>query len=711
MFERCLAIVVVALSASVFAAERPDVLVADFESETWGDWTVTGDAFGPGPAKGTLPGQMHVDGYQGERLVNSFHGGDDATGQLTSPPLTIERKFLNVLVGGGKFAAGDRTCIELLIDGQPVRTATGPNEHPGGSERLDWQTWDVAEFAGREATLRIVDNRKGGWGHVCVDQITQSDRRLQPEPASRTIAVAHRYLHLPVKNGAPKRQMRFVVGGKTVREFEIELADGAPDFFAFADVSAFDGEWLKMEIDALPADSKGLERIAASDDVPNADGLYFEPLRPQFHFTSRRGWLNDPNGLVYFDEEWHLFYQHNPYGVEWGNMHWGHAVSDDLVHWKELPIALYPKAFGDWAFSGSAVVDWKNTSGFGDGKKPPLVLAYTSTGRGECIAYSTDRGRTWTEHEGNPVVEHQGRDPKIVWHRDTQKWVMAVYQEKREGDEEAGRYIAFYSSPDLKQWTYESRIEGFYECPDLFELPVQGKEGSSAWVLYAADGEYVLGDFDGKVFKPTSEKQKLWYGNFYAAQTYDNAPDNRQVQIGWGRDVRFPGMPFNQQMVVPVDLALTLISDEMLLLARPVREVAWLRGKVHSWKDLEVANVETTLDGPQGDLYDVEAAIEPGDAETVGLSIRGVPIRYDVKKQELTCHETTAPLSLHRDVIRLRILVDRGSIEVFANGGRVAISVGVIPPRDDHSLKAVATGGTARFTSLTIHEMKSAWDE
>src|SRR5690606_9790768 len=141
------------------------------------------------------------------------------------------------------------------------------------------------------------------------------------------------------------------------------------------DVSPFKGKTLSIEVDALPGDSEGLKRIAASDDVPNTDGLYDEPLRPQFHFTSRRGWLNDPNGLVYFDGEWHLFYQHNPYGVEWGNMHWGHAVSKDLVHWKELPIALYPKAFGDWAFSGSAVVDRKNTSGFGTGDDPPLVLA------------------------------------------------------------------------------------------------------------------------------------------------------------------------------------------------------------------------------------------------------------------------------------------------------------------------------------------------
>ena len=158
----------------------------------------------------------------------------------------------------------------------------------------------------------------------------------------------------------------------------------------------------------LPADSKALD---CPEDwpmtMPDAEKLYREKHRPLFHFTSRFGWLNDPNGLVYHDGEWHLFYQHNPFGVNWGNMHWGHAVSPDLVHWKELGIGLYPKRYGDWAFSGSAVVDKGNTSGWGTKEKPPLVLAYTSTGRGECIAYSTDKGRTWTEYDQNPVVKHR----------------------------------------------------------------------------------------------------------------------------------------------------------------------------------------------------------------------------------------------------------------------------------------------------------------
>ena len=183
---------------------------------------------------------------------------------------------------------------------------------------------------------------------------------------------------------------------------------------------------------------------------------------------------------------------------------------------------------------------------------PPLVVAFTSTGRGECIAYSNDRGRTWTEYAGNPVVRHAGRDPRLLWHEPTKRWVMAVY------DETGGaRSIAFHSSPDLKTWRFESRIDGFFECPELFELPVDGDcPARRLWVLYAADGEYRLGQFDGQRFAPETGKLRVWYGNFYASQTFSDAPDGRRIQIGWANGIAFPGEPFNQQMTVPCELTL-----------------------------------------------------------------------------------------------------------------------------------------------------------
>jgi fructan beta-fructosidase len=689
-------------AADALAQQRADILVADFEGDDYGEWKVEGEAFGPGPAKGTLPGQMEVSGYLGERLVNSFFGGDRTTGKLASPPLQIERKYFNFLIGGGMHPG--ETCMNLLIDGRVVRTAAGPNDRPGGSERLDWHTWDVSEFEGRTAVLEIVDRHTGGWGHINVDHIVQSDRRMQAEPASRELLVERRYLHLPVKNGAPSRRMKFVLEGQPVREFDIELADGPPDLFVFADMTPFQGRTLQIEVDRLPADSQALAAIVAGDDVPGGGQLYREKHRPQFHFTSRRGWLNDPNGLVWFKGEWHLYYQHNPYGIPWGNMHWGHAVSRDLVHWRELPIALYPPRHGDWCFSGSAVVDEQNTSGFQAGDEPPLVAAFTSTGRGEAIIFSHDRGRTFHEFSGNPVVKHTGRDPRLLWHEPTRRWVMAVYTEA-----EGKQWIAFHSSPDLKHWTYLSRIEGYYECPDLFELPIDGDAGRTKWVLYAADGRYVLGDFDGREFRPQTQKQQLWHGAFYAAQTFSNAPDNRRVQIGWGRGITFPGMPFNQQMTIPVELTLRTVEGNVQMFAEPVRELESLRQREHAWKQLVVEDGKQTMEEISADLLDISVELAPETAGRAGVIVRGIPVIYDAGKKELACRDVAVPLAPEEGVVRLRILADRGSLEIFGNDGRAAISVAAIPAEEDRSLQLSAEGGAATFRALAVHELRSAW--
>ncbi len=531
-----------------------------------------------------------------------------------------------------------------------------------------------------------------------------------PAPARREITVEGRYLNLPVKTGAPKRRMRYVVDDKTVREFEIELADGEPGFWVFDDISEFKGKKLRMEVEGVAPDFKGLAAVDQGDAIKGGDNLYKEKHRPQFHFTSRRGWLNDPNGLVYSDGEYHLFYQHNPYGWDWGNMHWGHAISTDLVHWKELPIALYPRRFGDWCFSGSAVVDKDDTSDFQDdrrgGATPPLlVAAYTSTGRGECIAHSNDRGRTWTDYKDDPVVQHSGRDPRLLWHGPTKRWVMAVYDEK-----DGKRWIAFYASPDLKKWEYQSRIEGFFECPDLFELPAPG-DGAKKWVLYSGDAKYLIGDFDGKTFTPDGkEKQQLWYGDFYAAQTYSNAPDGRRIQIGWGSGVAFPDMPFNQQMAFPCQLTLRKTADGLRMFVEPVHEIESLHAKKHVVPDRMLKPGDNPLADVSGDLFDIRAEFEPADAEAFGFTIRGVPVVYDVKTQEITCRNVKAPLKPDDGKIRLQLLVDRGSIEIYGDGGRVALSVGVIPADDDHALEVFSRGGAARLRSLEAFEMKSAWE-
>jgi fructan beta-fructosidase len=635
--------------------------------------------------------------------VNSFYGGDDSTGRLSSTPFRIERPYINFLIGGGKYPG--ETCMNLRVDGQVVRTVTGPNDQPGGSERLRPASWEVSEFLGREATIEIVDHRTGGWGHINVDHIVQSHERAE-EGKRMEFRAEKRYLNLPVQNGAPMQRMQVLAGETVLLEFYIELAEETPDFWVFLDLAPFAGQALTLWADALDKESAALDRIYQDDAIRDSETLYRETYRPQFHFSSRRGWNNDPNGLVYFAGEYHLYYQHNPYGWKWGNMHWGHAVSRDLVHWTELPIALYPREFGDWCFSGSAVVDHKNTAGFQTGDEPALVAAYTSTGRGECIAFSNDRGRTFTEYEGNPVVRHQGRDPKLIWYAPGKHWVMAVYNEQ-----EKSRGISFYTSNDLKDWTFQSRIDGYFECPEIFALPIDGDPARTRWVVYAADGEYAIGNFDGKTFTPESGKHRFNFGNcFYASQTFSDIPeeDGRRIQIAWGT-IGHPEMPFNQQMNFPVELTLRSTPEGPRLYAEPVKEIEVLRTDSLSRRNLTIPPGETIIEEVRDTLLDIEVCFQAGETGSFGLVLRGIPVLYDAKKKELTCHDKTAPMMPMDGKIALRLLVDRLSIEIFGNGGQIYMPMGMVMEEDPVPMAITATGAPAQVESLDVHTLRSAW--
>ncbi len=241
-------------------ADREDVVYADFEGDTYGDWKTTGTAFGDGPARGALPGQMAVTGFRGKGLVNSFHGGDETVGTLTSPEFKIERKSITFLIGGGGFAG--KTCINLRIDGKVVRTATGPNTEPGGSEALEPAGWDVTDLAGKPAVLEIVDNATGGWGHILIDEIVFTDVKPAPTPTvnvSREIKTAARYLFFPVKTGATKRQVAVAVAGRDERTFDIELADGDPEWWKLLDVSA----WKDQSADCVASTCAGRPACAS----------------------------------------------------------------------------------------------------------------------------------------------------------------------------------------------------------------------------------------------------------------------------------------------------------------------------------------------------------------------------------------------------------------------------------------------------------------
>jgi fructan beta-fructosidase len=386
-------------------------------------------------------------------------------------------------------------------------------------------------------------------------------------------------------------------------------------------------------------------------------------------------------------------------------MHWGHAVSPDLVHWRELPIALYPRRFGDWAFSGSAVVDRTNTTGWKRGDNDLLVGAYTSTGRGECIVFSNDRGRSWTEYEGNPVLKHQGRDPRLLWHEPTRRWVMAVYDES-----DGKRWIAFYTSDDLKTWTFRSRIEGFFECPDLFELPVDGDASRRKWVLTAASSVYMVGTFDGSFFRPETPKLPGHRGRgFYAAQTFSHEPRGRVVQIGWLQTTT-PGMPFNQGMSLPLALSLRTTPDGPRLAWRPAEELEGLRSRLIRRSSGEIKPGENPLAGASGERLEIRADYEAGASSTLMLKVRGVEIVHDTARREVRVAGLVVPAPPVGGKQRLVIFADRTALEVFASDGLSYVPLPTnLDPRDQ-GLDVRIAGAPIRLDSLEVYELHRIWD-
>jgi len=707
------------LAYESFGLSKPSdrqVVIADFEGSDYGSWTVTGQAFGSAPARGTLPGQMDVTGYLGKGLANSFLGGDGATGTLTSPEFEVKYRFISFLIGGGGWEG--KTCINLLKDGAVVRTAVGPNTQPGGSEQLDWHSWDVSDLKGQAVRIQIVDQAEGGWGHINIDQVIQSDTRRQAvTDFERPFSFNKKYLNFPVKTGAGKRWIRLFVDGRKVREFDIELATtGEPDFWVFLDVSEFNGKQGTLQIDRYSTTwTTGFNAVFQDDTFPGESELYKEKLRPQFHFSSRRGWLNDTNGMVYYDGQYHLFYQHNPYGWNWGNMTWGHAVSTDMVHWQERRDAIHPDALGT-IYSGSAVVDRDNTAGFQSGSEKPLVAFYTSAGGNnqwsqgqpftQSMAFSTDRGQTWTKYTGNPVIGNIAggtRDPKVFWHQPTGKWVMVLWID--------GSTLSIFTSPDLKSWQRQSDIDGFFECPELFELPVDGDPANTRWVVYGANGDYKLGQFDGTKFTAQTDRIKFEHGNcFYASQTFNNIPDadGRRIQMGWGR-VNMPGMPFNQMILFPVELSLRTTDDGVRMVVNPVDEIESLHKRHWTRSDVTLQPGQNALDGISGELFHIKAQLKPQGADVCTFMIRDVAIRYDAAAGRLTCLDKSAPLALENGTISLELLVDRMSIEIYANGGRVYMPIGVNLADKPGTLKLTTEGGDTRIEKLDTYELKSIW--
>ncbi len=483
--------------------------------------------------------------------------------------------------------------------------------------------------------------------------------------------------------------------------------------------------------------------------VEQSQDKYSEPYRPHYHFSPDHNWTNDPNGLVYYKGEYHLFYQYNPFGNRWGHMSWGHAVSPDLLHWQHLPVAieeyLDPSGDSTMIFSGSAVVDTNNTSGFFAKDSAGIVAIYTShvhaKGEGlkqhQSIAYSKDKGRTFTRYDKNPVIDigrKDFRDPKVFWHEPTKKWIMlTVIPDEFK--------VNIYGSPDLKRWEFLSAFgplgdtARIWECPDLFEA--RSSQGTDKkWVLLISNShpqgpayvgmQYFVGSFDGSKFTPELPAQYplyLDYGrDYYAAITYNNVPesDGRVLLLGWannwayGQDI--PTFRWRSAMAFPREVSLSVIDGNSRLIQKPIKEYQSLRGE-------EIQDFATNLNRS----FEVEFSVEPGEGTNAGVTLLKTDssetiIGYDQASSEVYVDRRTsgktdfntsftgvdrAPVRMVNGQIQLTIFVDQSLIEVFVNGGEQVITTQVFPTGQGSAIKSFANDA-APF-AIRVWTLRSTW--
>jgi fructan beta-fructosidase len=524
---------------------------------------------------------------------------------------------------------------------------------------------------------------------------------------SRTFHITQRYLNIPVERASEMRLFQISVGGVQKREFPVQLAEHAIDYWIFLDVSEFKGSTITLtglSGIASPSVQAALGRISQANQIEGAPTLYKESNRPQFHFTVKRGWSNDVNGPIFYKGQYHLFWQAFPFGVKWdtGFMYWGHAVSKDLIHWRELAPALMVDKLGA-AWSGTSFVDHHNDGGWG---KDALVFVYTAFDRTshkqvQCIAYSTDNGATFKRAAENPVVDtnrevgsNDTRDPKVFWYEPGKRWVMVLFE--KDG-------MSFFNSTDLKTWTRRSHHKGFHECPDFFELPIDGDNNHEKWILHGGSSSYEIGSFDGETF--TAESPVLHYAEgknlrgddvLYAAQSFGEMPDGRRIQMAWGR-IQLEGMPFTQMILFPTEFNLKTTKDGLRMQAAPIDEIAQLRTKARTWSTLTVAEANQKFASAGFGPLDVklQASLESGD---------GLAIRYD--GNDLT---TIASEDLENGRGQVEVLIDKGIAEIFVDGGARYITRELPLSTGGHGLELSLKQKTSVIHHLEIYEMKSMW--
>ena len=550
--------------------------------------------------------------------------------------------------------------------------------------------------------------------------------------------MSQKYLLLPIEEKAGESRVTLIVDNYAIHTMHIRLAVDKIDYYVPYELSGYELGKVILDIHGVKEDAVCWKEMKLSDSF---DKQNREQYRPTYHFAPEYGWMNDPNGMVYKDGEYHLFYQYNPYGCMWGNMHWGHAVSKDLVSWSHLPVALAPDDLGA-IFSGSCVVDKNNTAGFG---KNAIVAFYTSAGgsQTQSMAYSLDNGRTFTKFSGNPVLTSSARDfrdPKVFWHESTQKWIMILA---------VGQEMQIYSSANLKEWAYESSFGegqgahgGVWECPDLIQLPVKGTD-QKKWVLICnlnpggifggSATQYFVGEFDGHRFvneSPSKTKWMDWGKDHYATVTWSNAPDNRTIAIAWMSNWEYannvPTTQYRSANSVPRDLHLYVQDGETYMASVPSKELLALRDKPvkkGSFKVNKVREVKKLLKENQG-AYEIELKVKNVNAKTIGIQLYNskgeeVAFAYQMDTKQFSMDRTksgqtsfnpnfaavtSAPIE-SQGSYTLRLLIDKCSIEAFDGEGKFAMTNLVFPTEPYNQVKFYSEGGSYRVESFNVYSL------
>lgn len=548
-----------------------------------------------------------------------------------------------------------------------------------------------------------------------------------------------KYLILPVEECSPEAKVYMLANNEVVNGMNIRLAINKIDYFVPVDLSGYEKKSLSFSFKFIPDSALCWKEMKLSDEFDLSNKEYF---RPVYHFTPKYGWMNDPNGMVYKEGVYHLFYQYNPYGSMWGNMHWGHATSSDLINWADQPVAIFPDSLGA-IFSGSCVVDKDNTAGFGAGA---IVAFYTSAGERQVqsMAYSLDNGKTFKKYSDNPILtstQTDFRDPKVFWHKATAKWIMILA---------AGQQMQIYSSSNLKDWAYESSFGegqgahgGVWECPDLIELSIENT-ALKKWVLICninpgglfggSATQYFIGTFDGRNFVNDSPKLTKWLDwgkDHYAAVTWSNAPKGRHIILAWMSNWQYannvPTKQYRSANSIARDLSLYTSDGEIYLKAAPVPEMVKIRSKTFKKKSFNVDRtciIDPLLVDNTG-TYEVEMTIQNKDAEVIGMQLLNskgefVELCYNPAEKKFSVDRTksgnvffkkefpaitVAPVDSNNE-ITLCFFVDKSSLEVFGNEGRFAMTNLIFPSEPYNHICFYAKGGSYRVTSFTVYKLE-----